>query len=500
MQTAERVNSKIFKEVFEHRDEILLTEFSDENFFIKGNTINLSRFLPSNIDEQFISYAMNGNQDISNIYSKLKNKIFEKYCYYLKRAGANGIETDFDFENFFYIHVKYIIRFFEDYKIKFIFAAPPSAGFDNLITEIAVEKNLNLVCLHQVHNGRFFWTTSWSDIGFYKTSKNIFPLMNIKLQEKLVDPYYMIRTIKNNFSLSYKIEKKIIPFINLLNSLRLYYYTFRIHLSLISFESKRNVFNIKGTLLDLYKFRHRTSALIDQYLKGNLDKKINYLSNLEKDSSSDNLKVLFYLKVQPEATEGFTEDEFITNPLVMIDELLRTLPDNAVIYLKEHPDNLKSFIGLRRYFWEIVSLNKRVKILDIELRTKSIIDDADIVATFDGTVGWEALLRGKPVITFGNPWYQCMPGVFSIDDLRNEDVNIILKNKWSREILENKFRNLTSFMGEGYIIDIRNGAINAADEFVNGVPLDDSEKKKRLLNNDLIVAKSFLKIYESLVQ
>jgi len=39
------------------------------------------------------------------------------------------------------------------------------------------------------------------------------------------------------------------------------------------------------------------------------------------------------------------------------------------------------------------------------------------VATLTGTTGWEALMKGKPVLSFGYAWYAGCEGVFSVRDI-----------------------------------------------------------------------------------
>jgi hypothetical protein len=50
-------------------------------------------------------------------------------------------------------------------------------------------------------------------------------------------------------------------------------------------------------------------------------------------------------------------------------------------------------------------------------------------------------------------------------------------------------------MGFGYIIHTNEGYINSSDVFTNFEYLTDEQKKKKLLNNDEVVADSFYKIF-----
>ncbi|WP_197408043.1 glycosyltransferase [Lampropedia cohaerens] len=70
---------------------------------------------------------------------------------------------------------------------------------------------------------------------------------------------------------------------------------------------------------------------------------------------------------------------------------------NSTIYFKKHPDN----ISVR----EIASTNKRLKILDENVDIVSLLEKCRKVYTVSSQVGFEAILRGIQVETFGIPFY-----------------------------------------------------------------------------------------------
>jgi hypothetical protein len=55
------------------------------------------------------------------------------------------------------------------------------------------------------------------------------------------------------------------------------------------------------------------------------------------------------------------------------------------------------------------------------------------LATITGTAGWEALFRKKPVLLFGNIFYELAPGVFKIssNDECLHAINDIIDNRFS---------------------------------------------------------------------
>lgn len=125
--------------------------------------------------------------------------------------------------------------------------------------------------------------------------------------------------------------------------------------------------------------------------------------------------VYYPLHFQPEATTlllGGSLWEQVNN----VHLLLAGLPDGWRLVVKEHPQMLryaKSWPRARdlRFYWELLG-DPRIHLLPLDFSSQEAVQGAELVATVSGTVGWEALQAGKPVLTFGSPWYRSLPGVF----------------------------------------------------------------------------------------
>lgn len=143
----------------------------------------------------------------------------------------------------------------------------------------------------------------------------------------------------------------------------------------------------------------------------------------------DFLKKYIYVALhnQPEATTSSMGGIFV-DQILMIEILSKSIPRNWVIYVKESPMQWNSFRGhLGRYegfYKEIVNL-PRVKIIPSEINTFNLIKHSQAVATVTGTVGLEAILRGKPALIFGYVFYMFCEGVFRVKNL--EDSNIAME-------------------------------------------------------------------------
>jgi capsule polysaccharide export protein KpsC/LpsZ len=59
-----------------------------------------------------------------------------------------------------------------------------------------------------------------------------------------------------------------------------------------------------------------------------------------------------------------------------------------------------------RDMYEDLVKNERIKLISTEEESFELIKHAKAVSTITGTVGWEAMVRRKPVIAFGLGWYE----------------------------------------------------------------------------------------------
>ena len=126
------------------------------------------------------------------------------------------------------------------------------------------------------------------------------------------------------------------------------------------------------------------------------------------------------LNVQPERTTcpqaGVYDDQ-----LLMIETIASALPQGWKLYVKENPNQLRPanvFCRLYRYpeYYEQIAGLPNVRLVSPDTATYDLIKNAQAVATATGTAGWEAILRGKPVIVFGSVWYMYCDGVFRVSD------------------------------------------------------------------------------------
>ena len=129
--------------------------------------------------------------------------------------------------------------------------------------------------------------------------------------------------------------------------------------------------------------------------------------------------VIVMLHQQPEASTSPVGGPFV-HQMLMIDLLVRALPQGWKLYVKEHPSQLhwgmlNVLFRNEEYYKEILAY-PNVSLVPSCVPSFTLIDNARAVATVTGRVGWEAVNRGKPALVFGHPWYRDCGGVFYSPD------------------------------------------------------------------------------------
>ena len=126
------------------------------------------------------------------------------------------------------------------------------------------------------------------------------------------------------------------------------------------------------------------------------------------------------LQYQPERTTT-PHGEIFADLILMVETVAAVLPEGWVAYVKEHPTQW--WKQGRRYspfrypgYYEKIARIPKVFLVPIETDSYELINNCQAVATVTGTPGWEAILRRKPAVIFGYPWYRDCPLAFKAED------------------------------------------------------------------------------------
>lgn len=177
-----------------------------------------------------------------------------------------------------------------------------------------------------------------------------------------------------------------------------------------------------------------------------------YYSHLSKKPDFTKPYIYVALHYQPELTTSPLGGIFVNQELIvqMLDYIL---PKHIRIYVKEHP--LPSYTMRSSSFYKSILISPRVTLIPIQTDSVEIIKHAIAVATSTGTVGWESLIRQKPVLMFGYEYYQYAPGVFRIDTIESckQAVDKIINDKYIPSLKQLKifYRAMQDTLIDGYI-------------------------------------------------
>lgn len=159
-----------------------------------------------------------------------------------------------------------------------------------------------------------------------------------------------------------------------------------------------------------------------------------YSAGLPMASELRNTKyVLYALQVEPEINfQGYSPEYFCQ--LSAIISLSRDLPAGVRLVVKEH---IPAVSRRPDRFYDQIRLLKNVIFVDPRNNGLELVRYASAVATINGTVGQEAAVLGKPVISFGRRnLYNFLDHVRVVE--REEDLHSILRWALSDEFNSDK--------------------------------------------------------------
>lgn len=138
-------------------------------------------------------------------------------------------------------------------------------------------------------------------------------------------------------------------------------------------------------------------------------------------TKTEKKKIYVPLQSYPEATiEYWCESLAVIDYDKVLLRTVRRLAQQFILVIKEHPNAL----GLRgRAFYKQLSSIENVVVCPATENSNHIVELVDAVLVWTGSVGFEAALRGKPVLTVGDPYYAWGPSFKKINDVTpNEEI------------------------------------------------------------------------------
>lgn len=155
---------------------------------------------------------------------------------------------------------------------------------------------------------------------------------------------------------------------------------------------------------DPYNYHHWSSELV---AKANvtLFPKLYFGTTDWREVLARNVKPTIYIPLQmvPECTVDYwTQDVNYVDYYSTLQRLVAKFSKDFLIVIKEHP----SVLGSRpKGFYHNLEINDDLLVVDTFVPSNQIVIATDAVLVWTGTVGFEAALRGKPVLCMATPYY-----------------------------------------------------------------------------------------------
>lgn len=181
---------------------------------------------------------------------------------------------------------------------------------------------------------------------------------------------------------------------------------------------------IKGIMLSYRKtqfLKRKYHKNIAPFKKHNLK---NYYNNLVKPIDLNEKYIFIALQCEPERQVSPSGDAF-ANQYLVVDTLSKLVPDDWMLYVKEHVSQFRSYQNVERaknrVFYDYIASLRNTKLVSLDITSYELIDRSLACASVSGSVCWESVVRGKPALLFGYSWYGDCHGVFRshyIDELK----------------------------------------------------------------------------------
>jgi hypothetical protein len=266
------------------------------------------------------------------------------------------------------------------------------------------------------------------DISFSSDIKTFINKLNGNYDEvRLIQLYDQVDKINElrSSKFSSKVIKLILRGFKFFNFLK---FTKRLNFIISLFSINEN----SDQKLNGFSFRDSKSTMLQTLLlkRRTLKRKISLKKYYETVACNNiNLEtpyIVCALSYQPEKTTSPMGGHFV-NQKLMIKMLRSVMPSEWRLYVKDHISQFSWYTDFGEQhrsneFYDDIRSLPNTDLVPLFYDTFLLIDNCKAVATITGSIGFEAIVRNKPVLTFGHPWYKFCEGVFytsEIEHLKN---------------------------------------------------------------------------------
>ncbi len=366
-----------------------------------------------------IQQYVEGVQFDEEVYKKVYHNIYH-YMNSEARMEKKGIKPLHYYLNKFNLLYKFIYALFIKEKIELcLMGNLDHVGVDTIVYEVAKALNVKTLvietCSIPGNYYKIFYLKGREDYGEFSLMNKIYDTTYHKIVKRSAKDYFYMKLFK-----CFEPQKPTVK--EVINTL----------IQII----KYGIFKRKN-ISKIYQ-----SAKLLKYFDLFLGQK--YMNNLKKYTREVDYKknyVYFAMQLQPEMTTSALGGIYC-DQILALERLSELIPEDWVIYAKENPAQTNQM--REQQFFERLKHLKKVKLVSKNENSLKLVLNSQIVSTITGTVGFEAICEGKPVIIFGNAWYQNFEGVFRFN--KDLDFSSVINYKINQEKLEKDYNNLLQRM------------------------------------------------------
>ena len=176
-----------------------------------------------------------------------------------------------------------------------------------------------------------------------------------------------------------------------------------------SLDDRKNQFTRYNLTEILKKYFIRRKRFFEFKLK---------INRIISDHKVFNKYSIFPIHTQPESSID-VQGAFYSNQIELVKSISRTLPTGHTLLVKIHPGDID---GQNFNFYKSMYCIPGVELI-LNINNKhEFIKNAEYIFTISGSMGYEAALLKKKVITFSNNFYNNLKNVVKCSDLENLDM------------------------------------------------------------------------------
>ncbi len=164
--------------------------------------------------------------------------------------------------------------------------------------------------------------------------------------------------------------------------------------------------------------------------------------------------ILYPLHYTPEAST-LVAASFYEKQLNIIDFLAKSIPGDMVLYVKEH----YARIGHKEtsFYKQIIKNYPNVRLIDPWLDSFELIEKSEGVAVLTSTAGWEALMFQKPVLVFGDVFYDKFKYAHKIKSISSKTLVVDIKQALSTKIDKEEYNKEFYYFFAAYLKAMKDG-------------------------------------------